>query len=246
MVSIRRRLLSFLIIQLFFASIVFGQNRSFIGSDGDCLIFQGDTIFLKLNNQDAFNTFSIYYGKAGLTKKKCSNTRGKLLLKQNIVDIYASETAVNNSRILPRTQIRLIQYDGTPFEYTEVTMRDNNNILYHGWTNGDGILFFENEIVSNSRQIVINGLGVNLEIENNLSIGSENIIRCLIPYPFIKIRSVIKNVSWEPSGVVIKYNGRKHFLKKTDKSRFCGNSAEKTEDNQINAGTTFKRLLEAY
>lgn len=198
---------------LFIFKLSLAQGVVYDNLYGDCIIYENDSVFIKLNNKDAFGSYSIFYGKDCIKQSICGK-RGTIYTGANMINDYCYSITHKPSDT-STTKLTMIRYDNSPIEYPHITaFRQDCYPLFDATADVGGIIDLNDSLLEESKVVKVSDLGMIIYIDSqSLIIGKDNIIRLLVPYPFVIIDKKVKfYFSSDMSTIVLKHNRIKHTL----------------------------------
>jgi hypothetical protein len=168
-----------------------------------------DSVYLKLKNNDAFDTYFIGIGKIKRNKSVV------LFKRNNLIGNYTAslhETQTNDTTIA----MKLLGHDSTPMGLCSVRLilLSNNKTLFGGFTNDSGIMFLDKSLTNQNYWLEIRTLGFYTQKQMIFRQGSVYTIVSKMNYSFFsstrkaKIKVVVENDS-----VKLSYNNNHTILK---------------------------------
>lgn len=126
----------------------FSQTNTYRNGNGEVIRFWEDSIFLVLNEYDAFATKSEYYGQFSI--KRCL-WKEYLCLKDNLIAQHSiCVDTLSNGSIGTVSFAFLSLEDGSPVSFPFIRIIDNNHIIFEGIGSKDGTLLVPIEIGHNT------------------------------------------------------------------------------------------------
>lgn len=197
------------------------QNVAFTNGQGEALIIQNDTVFIKLYNNDAFATYSVFYGNGKLLASK-PKERAILRIETNL--IRSSCADIRDERIGDsQTHIHVIRYDGTPVEYPTITITgEKEKRLFQGVATQDGSIIIDDEIARNGQEIIIDTMEGNCRLKTDFIPGHLYMIQFLVAFPYTEMHGKRQlKMAANDSSIVINHNGTEHILNRFDEGTPC-------------------------
>ena len=197
----------------------YAQNIAYENPEGDALIVQNDTVFIKLCNNDAFATYGLYYGRGELISSAPDKGKQLLHLGENSIRSSCAVMRCEDVKDSP-TNIHVIDFDGRPIEYATVAViGDNGEHIFQGLTDQDGHIVLEDCVAHGSREVIIYSLGKNCQLKTRLEHGGHYEVRFRVPFPFTEMHGGKRlKIMASDSSITVVYNKTNHILKKVSEA----------------------------
>lgn len=194
---------------LFFPFSARAHIDAFINDDGESMILTKDSVFIRLNNHDAFMSYSVYYGAYYSSKPYSAKSR-RIQLCENVF-LSASFSVSSYQDSVVRNIFLIEDGEGRPLDYAVVSFYNNDNdLLLRDYSDANGIVTGLDRLPPQSLNVSINSLGLQWRGKIHLDHTADYLCRCMIPYSFIPLRKgTIILVKKQNRCVIITYNGRK-------------------------------------
>ena len=181
----------FLIAAIIIPSLVDTTPRYYSNDDGDTVLFSRDSIYIRINNHDGFNSYSLFLGN-GIKNRFGKHTYYHIKTDRNNI-VSSSFIITEHTDSCINNTITFEHYDGTPIAYSKVIFfNDDNCVLSYGDSDHVGSMVLDEGIMILSKRMRICSLGAIGEIAVDFKPGHNYHCRCVIPYPFIPLTSTTK------------------------------------------------------
>lgn len=158
--------------------LIYGFYENYANNEFICI--QEDTILFKFYNNDAFGTYTFYYGAYEYDNQQ-------LKLKRNIVSEMTSSIEKAKNDTNDSISVKLLNYDDSPMLFTSVSFINpkEKDVQMQKYTDDNGELFLFkdeiNEFLFKNVLIKVESLGYSTEHLIPLNTGDYLIIKSLIP-----------------------------------------------------------------